>query len=207
MTRDASNSGYSETAQALIDQYESIHFEDVHRPVLHAFPAPPARVLDIGAGTGRDAAALARKGHTVTAVEPTPGLRAWGQANHPPSIRWIDDMLPKLPQVCALHERFDLILLTAVWMHLDVHQQREAMDTLATLLSPGGLLSMSLRHGPVPEGRRMFDVSAGEVSALAASHGLSILHSVETRDMLGRADVSWTFLVLRMPSGRGMPPP
>jgi len=200
MTRDASNSGYSETAQALIDQYESIHFEDVHRPVLHAFPKQPARVLDIGAGTGRDAAALARKGRAVTAVEPTPELRAWGQANHPRSIRWIDDMLPQLPQVRAMRERFDLILLTAVWMHLDAHQQREAMETLATLLSPGGLLSMSLRHGPVPEGRRMFDVSAGEVSALAASHGLSMLHSVGTEDMLGRAGVSWTFLVLQMKS-------
>jgi SAM-dependent methyltransferase len=201
MTRDASNSGYSETAQALIDQYESIHFEDVHRPVLHAFPAPPARVLDIGAGTGRDAAALARKGHAVTAVEPTPELRAWGQANHPRSIRWIDDTLPQLPQVCALHERFDLILLTAVWMHLDVGEQRDAMHTLAALLAPGGLVSMSLRHGPVPEGRRMFDVSAGEVSELAAGCGLSPLHAVETSDMLGRADVDWTFLVLKMVPG------
>lgn len=202
MTRDASNSGYSASAQALIDQYESIGFEDVHRPVLNAFPKPPARVLDIGAGTGRDAAALARKGHAVTAVEPTPELRTWGQANHPHSIRWIDDMLPQLPQVCALRERFDLILLTAVWMHLDANQQREAMNTLAALLSPGGLLSMTLRHGPVPEGRRMFDVAAGEVSALAAGCGMSALHSVATEDMLGRPDVSWTFLVLRMPSGK-----
>ena len=197
MSHDPSTSGYSASAQALIDQYESIGFEDVHRPVLHAFPPPPARVLDIGAGTGRDAAALASKGHVVTAVEPTPELREWGQANHLPSIRWIDDLLPQLPRVCALDERFDLVLLTAVWMHLDAGQQREAMQTLAGLLSSGGLVAMTLRHGPVPEGRRMFDVGAAEVSALAASFGLSTLHSVETGDMLGRDDVSWTFLVLK----------
>ena len=197
MTQDASTSGYSASAQALIDQYESIGFEDVHRPVLHAFPPPPARVLDIGAGTGRDAAALARKGHAVTAVEPTPELRAWGQANHPHQIRWIDDLLPRLPQVRALNERFDLVLLTAVWMHLDADQQREAMRTLAGLMAPGGLVSMTLRHGPVPQGRRMFDVSSSDVSALAATCGLSALHSVETSDMLGRAGVSWTFLVLK----------
>ena len=197
MSHDVSTSGYSASALALIGQYESIAFEDVHRPVLHAFPSSPARVLDIGAGTGRDAAALARKGHTVTAVEPTPELLAWGQAHHPSSIRWLDDMLPALPRVLALGERFDLILLTAVWMHLDAGQQREAMEALSGLLAPGGIMSMTLRHGPVPEGRRMFDVSASEVSELAAGHGLSPVHCVETPDMLGRPDVSWTFLVLK----------
>ena len=196
MAQDASNSGYSESAQALIEQYERISFEDVHRPVLHLFPLAPATVLDIGAGTGRDAAALARRGHSVTAVEPTPELRAWGQANHPRSIRWIDDMLPRLETVRALGERFDLLLLTAVWMHLDPAQQREAMRTLAALAAPGGRLSMTLRHGPVPEGRRMFDVTADEVSLLAAESGLRELHRADAPDMLGRADVHWTFLVL-----------
>jgi SAM-dependent methyltransferase len=197
MSHDDSNRGYSDSARALIDQYESLSFEDVQRPVLHLFPPPPARVLDIGAGTGRDAAALARQGHTVTAVEPTPELRAWGQANHPRSIRWIDDMLPGLPLVSALNERFDLVLLTAVWMHLDAAQQQEAMRTLSTMLAPGGLMSMSLRHGPVPEGRRMFDVSGDEVCALADGVALRPLHQVETADMLHRADVRWTFLVLQ----------
>lgn len=200
MTHDASTSGYGPSAQALIAQYESITFEQVHGPILRFFPPAPARVLDIGAGTGRDAAALARQGHPVTAVEPTQELRAWGQANHPPSIRWIDDMLPQLTAVRAQGERFDLILLTAVWMHLDAGQQREAMRTLADLLAPGGRVSMTLRHGPVPEGRRMFDVSGDEVVALAAKAGLAEVHQAARRDMLLRADVGWTFLVLERPA-------
>jgi len=196
MAHDASTSGYSESARALIGQYESVSFEDVHRPVLHLFPPAPARVLDVGAGTGRDAAALARQGHHVTAVEPTAELRAYGQALHPRSIRWIDDLLPRLDAVRSLGERFDFILLTAVWMHLDAAQQRDAMRTLSTLVEPDGRVSMTLRHGPVPPGRRMFDVSAGEVEALAGSFGLQPLHRAETRDMLNRPEVRWTFLVL-----------
>jgi len=206
MAHDASTRGYSESAQALIGQYESVAFEAVHRPVLHLFPLAPANVLDIGAGTGRDAAALARRGHAVTAVEPTPELAAWGRANHPRSIRWIDDMLPRLATVGALAERFDLVLLTAVWMHLDAAQQREAMRTIASLAAPGGRISMTLRHGPVPEGRRMFDVTADEVSSLAAEFGLRALHRTETPDMLGRQDVRWTFLVLEAsPAAEGRP--
>ena len=71
--------GYGETADLLVTQYESRTFADVHRGLLPLLPAAPARALDIGAGTGRDAAALAALGHTVLAVEPTPEMRAHGQ--------------------------------------------------------------------------------------------------------------------------------
>jgi SAM-dependent methyltransferase len=200
MTQDASIGGYSESAPDLIAQYESISFEQVHGPVLRFFPPAPARALDIGAGTGRDAAALARQGYAVTAVEPTPELRSWGRAHHPGSIRWLDDMLPSLSSVQALGERFDLVLLTAVWMHLDAMQQREAMATLAQLVAPGGRISMTLRHGPVPEGRRMFDVSGDQVVALASTVGLAEVHQAARQDMLLRQDVNWTFLVLERPA-------
>lgn len=193
-----STSGYGDAAQDLIAQYEALRFEDIHRPVLHLFPAPPARVLDIGAGTGRDAAALARLGHSVTAVEPTAPLRAHGETAHAGTgIRWLDDLLPALPGLCASGERFDLILLTAVWMHLDEAEREAAMATLARLLAPGGRVSMSLRHGPVPQGRRMFEVSAEETTRLGARHGLAQVECVEAADAQGRADVHWSFLVLQ----------
>jgi len=56
---------------------------------------------------------------------------------------------------------------------------------------------MSLRHGPVPDGRRMFDVSADETVALGEQAGLGIHHCSEREDMLGRADVSWSFVALK----------
>jgi 2-polyprenyl-3-methyl-5-hydroxy-6-metoxy-1,4-benzoquinol methylase len=192
--------GYGENAKALVVQYESIGFSDVHRDVLHLFPSKPSRILDIGAGSGRDAAALAGRGHTVTAVEPTAELRAEGQRLHAnASIEWIDDILPDLS---VLRGRvFDVIVLTAVWMHLDEVERRTAITHLAQMLAPGGIVIMSLRHGPVPEGRKMFDVSAAETIALAQTHGLSCIHHNEREDMLGRDDVSWSFLGLK--SGQG----
>ena len=94
----------------------------------------------------------------------------------------------------ASEDRYDLILLTAVWMHLDVAERGTAMQALAALLAARGQIVMSLRHGPVPEGRRMFDVSADETIALAATHGLGVCHRSEREDMLERRDVSWSFL-------------
>lgn len=190
--------GYSADAAALAAQYESITFADVHREVLHLFPLPPARVLDIGAGTGRDAAALASRGYAVVAVEPTAELRHEAQRLHGThAIEWVDDHLPGLLRLRHAHRRFDLVLLTAVWMHLDLAEREAAMAALADLVADGGLVSMSLRHGPVPEGRRMFDVSAQETAALAARHGLAQHFAGRREDMLGRSGVDWTFLVLR----------
>lgn len=189
--------GYGDNAPALAEQYESITFDDVHHGVMHLFPSPPARVLDVGAGSGRDAAALAAIGHTVVAVEPTDALRQEGMRLHGGKpIDWVADHLPDLSQLHRRKDRFDLILLTAVWMHLDGHERRTAMKSLAGLLGAKGRISMSLRHGPVPQGRRMFDVSADETIELAGLHGLAAVQVAERNDMLGRPDVRWTFVVL-----------
>ncbi|QCO05559.1 class I SAM-dependent methyltransferase [Azospirillum argentinense] len=189
--------GYGENATALTEQYESVAFADVHRDVLHLFPSQPSRVLDIGAGTGRDVAALSALGHEVTAVEPTPELRSAGMRIHAATpIRWIDDSLPELTAVRSDGGRYDVVLLTAVWMHLDEAQRAIAMPHIAALLNPNGRIVMSLRHGPVPAGRTMYDVSAAETIELAASVGLRCIHRNDREDMLGRGDVSWSFLGL-----------
>ncbi len=189
--------GYGENAEALTEQYESVAFADVHRDVLHLFPSRPSRILDIGAGTGRDAAALSVLGHEVTAVEPTAELRGAGMRIHAATpIRWIDDGLPELAVVRSQGGRYDVVLLTAVWMHLDEDQRGIAMPHIAGLLTPNGRVIMSLRHGPVPAGRTMYEVSAAETIDLAASVGLRCIHRNDREDMLGRGDVSWSFVGL-----------
>ncbi|WP_103889917.1 class I SAM-dependent methyltransferase [Actinacidiphila yanglinensis] len=225
----ASTAGYAEAAGQLVDQYESVAFADVHHDVLHLFPARAGTVLDIGAGSGRDAAALAALGHRVVAVEPTAELRARGRAIHAGAgVEWVDDALPDLPVLRGLghgdgqghraddtdtgtgtgtvrrtdtdlssYRRFDLILLTAVWMHLDAAERTAAMGALAGLLADEGRIVLSLRHGPVPPGRRMFDVTADETVRLARTHGLHPVHRSERADPHGRPGVRWSHLGLR----------
>ncbi len=197
VSRVRGTAGYGETADVLAVQYEEVTFDEVHRDVLHLVPVEPGHILDVGAGTGRDAAALARRGHSVVAVEPTAELRAHGQRLHAgAAIEWIDDALPRLSVVARL-ERFDAVFATAVWMHLDAVERRGAMAAIAELLAPGGRLFVNLRHGPVPEGRHMFDVSAAETSELGAGFGLRTLHASERSDLHGRDSVYWSCLVLQ----------
>ena len=153
MIRASGTEGYGETAAERVKQYESIPFAQVHRHMMHLFPTTPSQVIDIGAGTGRDAAGFADLGHAVTAVEPTPELRAAAKRLHPhPAITWMDDSLPDLERVHALEKRYDLVMLTAVWMHLDRPQRERAMGRVAALVRRGGMMGLSLRHGPVPAG-------------------------------------------------------
>jgi hypothetical protein len=44
-------------------------------------------------------------------------------------IEWVDDSLPDLATVRARGEEFEVVMLTAVWMHLDALQRRQAMPT------------------------------------------------------------------------------
>lgn len=194
-SRASGTEGYAETADALVEQYESIAFADLHGDILHLIPAAPSRVIDVGAGTGRDAAAFAALGHSVVAVEPTEQLRAHGQRLHRlAEVTWIDDALPDLGKVHERGERFDFVMLSAVWMHLDADQRRRAMPRVRGLLRPGGRMALSLRHGPVPTGRRMFDVSTAETCALAHETGLEMIHHSERDALLGQVGVWWSVL-------------
>ncbi|MFD7665732.1 class I SAM-dependent methyltransferase [Streptomyces sp. NPDC059788] len=187
---------YAQAAEALAERYESVRFETVHRSFLPLLPPAPARVADIGAGTGRDAAALAALGHDVLAVEPVRELRRAARRLHPsPAIRWLADSLPDLPRLTEEAGTFDAILLSAVWMHLDEPERPRAMRRLHDLLAPGGRLFLSLRHGPPPANRRMYDIPAPETLTLARQHGLHPLHHLdEDVDHLGRDNIHWSSL-------------
>jgi SAM-dependent methyltransferase len=195
-TRVSGTEGYAEEAESLVAQYERAPFSELHAHILHLIPARPGTILDIGSGTGRDAAAFAAMGHRVVAVEPTAKLRTAAMELHPsPRIEWLDDSLPRLENLTASRELFDVVMLTAVWMHLDRQQRGQAMPRVARLLRSGGAVILSLRHGPVPQGRRMFEVSAAETVELAQAEGLTLAFRCESQDgFFKRPDVTWTRL-------------
>lgn len=192
---------YSANASELAKQYNSVPFDEVHKAWLNEIPKDGI-VLDVGAGSGRDARYLAAKGLGVVAVEPANGIRELAQqytVSNP--IHWIDDSLPELTEVFWLQTKFDLILLSAVWMHIAPSSRERAFRKLSSLLKPNGKLIISLRHGSCNDERTMYDVSADELAQFASQFGLTyrLLTNEQIADTLGRDDVTWQTVMLTLP--------
>ena len=62
-------------------------------------------------------------------------------------------------------------------MHLAPDDRPRALRKLVALLKPGGLLVMTLRHGPAEPERGMHPVTLTELEGLARDHGLSLMRT------------------------------
>lgn len=208
---------YNKNANKLAQQYLSQTFEQIHESWLHYLPAimgdPNARILELGAGSGRDAKFLADLAQTthptnnniqIIAVEPAQNLLKLAQQTTQNSrVKWLSDALPALHSITKLEVSFDLILLSAVWMHIAPSDRARAIRKLANIIKPGGKIVITLRHGQTEDEltqRKMHVVCADELKKLAASVGLFCkLDTPKQRDKLGRSHVSWQTVVLQMP--------
>ena len=208
---------YNENANKLAQQYLSKSFDEVHQSWSQLLPSviknAHARILDIGAGSGRDAkhiAQLAAQTHgtknkvQIVAVEPANLLAELGARQTTGlNVKWLTDSLPALNVITKQEVSFDLILLSAVWMHIPVSDRARSIRKLANLLKSGGKLVISLRHGQTIEDRnerKMHTVCADELKQLASDVGLfTKLETQKESDKLGRDHVSWQTLVLQMP--------
>jgi hypothetical protein len=83
------------------------------------------------------------------------------------------------------------------------------MPNVTSLVREGGVMIMMIRHGPVPPGRRMFEVSAEETIELARMQDLHpvLNRRTESRQEANRvAGITWTNLAFVKARKRSMSP-
>lgn len=201
---DAALGAYETISGDWIARSERIDIAILYQPVIDMIPPPPATVLDVGAGTGRDAAWFAAAGYSVTAVEPAERLRKAGQDLHAATA--IDWVAAHLPELAGLGDGkcFALQVLIGVWQHLPESRRAAAMRRLHELAADNGRVIMSLRHGPGAPGRPVFAIDADATADLATAAGFSVLRkvlmpSIQTWNQ--ENGVVWTWLVLERPTG------
>ena len=168
----------------------------------HLIPEDPGRALDVGAGSGRDANWLAEKGWDVMAVEPCKEFREQAQQNSHSNVIWMDDELPELKGPRHAGDRFKLILLSAVWMHVLPAQRERAFRIISELLAPGGILVFTLRHGKDEQEnieRGFNPVNSSELEALARQRALARVFYTGSKDHMDRSNVHWETLVFKLP--------
>jgi SAM-dependent methyltransferase len=104
--------------------------------LLGQLPAPPARLLEVGCGTGALCRAAAAAGHTVTGIDLSPEMvrvaRQRTADSCPVTFRCGDFFSLTLPE-----EGFDCVLSAATLHHLPLDA---AVTRMADLTRPGGVL-------------------------------------------------------------------
>jgi len=124
-----------------------VRFELLLGQVLEALPPAPARVVDVGGGTGQLAVALARRGYQVTVVDISPAMlatcaqRAAGEGEEV-SAR-VATLQGDATQVAGLlgHASQDAALCHEVMSC--VEDAGTVLDALGQVLRPGGVLSLT----------------------------------------------------------------
>ena len=119
---------------------------------------------------------------------------------HPsPNISWIKDALPELPGVISLGQAFDIVLLCAVWQHLDAADRQIALAALRSVTVQGGKVIMSIRHGAGAPTRPVCPANVADTVKWAEALGFCLVDEIKTQSVQpgnATAGVTWTWLVL-----------
>ncbi len=186
-------------------------------PSIESALARGASVLDVGAGSGRDLAAMLELGLNAYGVEPNQAMREKALLTHPALHgRLCEGMLPELGR--PFSERcpngFDAVVCSAVLMHLGAAHLPHALEALVAQLRPSAardadnerpalLISVpemdqaQLAEGRDMDGRRFHNHALDEIQNLLALQGLSLERASASDAVLASAGTRWHTLVFR----------
>ncbi len=175
-------SAYSRTFEGMIERGEDI---DGEARLADTLAPRGARVLDAGAGMGRVAAALVRRGHDVTAVEKDAHLVSRSRELFPEVAVVESDLLgvtPGLLEAAGRPTAYDVIVVVGnVMVYLAEDTEVRALRGMADLLVPGGriLVGFHPRNGPP----HSHDYPAEQFVEHVVAAGLAVEHLLGSYDL------------------------
>lgn len=163
---------YDSNANAFIATTRYVDMSDARERFLAAVPSRadgPARILDAGSGSGRDALAFRVLGYDVKAFDASPAMVAATQAHAAVETRLIQF------EDFAWGHSFEGIWACASLLHVADADLPGVVDRLADHLVPDGALYLSFKRGTgerVKDGRRFTDMTAESLTALLDRSGV-----------------------------------
>lgn len=198
---------YEEHSASAAREYEAVDSRPVMIPIMSYLPEG-GRLLELGCGSGRDAAFLLEQGYEVTALDGSGAMLSEAAGHHP---ELADRLLHhRLPEALPFEEEtFDIVLSMAVLMHLEREELPEVFSDIRRVTRAGGIVAYSAnteRPGLDEEdndgkGRRFTCLSAATWEGLHRHSGLETLAGWESDDLTGRPGIRWATFVCRRAEG------
>jgi 2-polyprenyl-3-methyl-5-hydroxy-6-metoxy-1,4-benzoquinol methylase len=159
---------YNKNGEAYFRETVAADVHELRRRFLF-YLNPGASILDAGCGSGRDAAAFAKSGFTVTAFD-----ASWTMVRLATAHAGITVHQLEFDQV-RWENDFDGVWASASLLHVPRERLPGALNKLVAALRPGGVLFASFKYGTADRqlGDRSFtDMTENTLEQLFASAGL-----------------------------------
>lgn len=203
---------YDNNAECIAANYEAVDFSAVLEPIVRELPEG-ASVLDLGCGSGRDAATLLRRGFDVTGTDASPAMLEQAVKHHPELAgRTVLHKLPeKLPFAAGC---FDAALAMAVIMHIEETEIPRAFAAVHSVLRRGGLFAYSVNteRGGLDasdnddRGRHFTPLPRSQWERLHREAGFETQKAWKSEDIAGRKGIRWVTFICRKSSDAQAPP-
>jgi SAM-dependent methyltransferase len=149
--------------------------------ILTLLPEPPARVLDLGVGTGWTSIFLARRGYQVVAQDIAPDMIALAEANansaDPFSLRFLACDYERLD----FDEEFDAAVFYDALHHAE--DERQALAGVYRALRPGGVcITVEPGAGHAADARAVAERFGVTEKDMPPEHVMAVGHSIGFRE-------------------------
>ncbi|MEJ5347659.1 MAG: class I SAM-dependent methyltransferase [Desulfosoma sp.] len=191
----------------MTDDYYATHFEEYHRKTffidptsflqpLTRFLPPPAHVLDIGCGSGRDLSWFQRQGYKVTGLERSPGLACLARDATGAQILEADFEIFDFNTL-----QVDALVLVGALVHLPPKRVHLTLQRMLKALRDGGYILVSMKEGcglwTAPDGRTFYLWQDKELRRLFDELNLTVLYQARSVSSIGSQEI-WLSYVLQL---------
>ncbi|HUX11405.1 MAG TPA: class I SAM-dependent methyltransferase [Spirochaetia bacterium] len=194
---------YDENAARMAARYEQIEFGAYLDRFLTLVSAG-SKVLEIGSGSGKDAARLLAAGMDVTILDGSRAMLDQAVQTHPELAG--HQLLVKLPGRIPVNAgEFDAVLSRAMIMHIERESLSNLFREIARVIKPGGVFAYSVNtsragidaNGNDAEGRHFTCLDLRGWEALHSAAGFLTIDAAESDDLTGRDGIRWVSFFTR----------
>ncbi|HEX5448001.1 MAG TPA: class I SAM-dependent methyltransferase [Candidatus Saccharimonadales bacterium] len=138
---ELTKAAYDEHAEVWAAKYQDDKFYADEYQKFHGY-LPSGKVIDIGAGSGRDAEALTKLGYGYVGVDISTSLLEIAQ-KRVPGAKFINQSVYDL----SFSEKFDGFWCTATLLHIPQSRIKEALEAIKSVLKPGAVGFITIKDG------------------------------------------------------------